>query len=146
MKKCFKCKKLKEIVEFYKHPKMGDGHIGKCKECTKTDVRRRYYDPESRLKIIAYERERFKNPERKKNISKYRAKMKIKNRHKFKAWYAVSNALRNGKLKKLPCEICRSKNNLNAHHDDYSKPLQVRWLCRYHHMEIEGKQSYYKKP
>lgn len=37
MKKCFKCSATKHIDEFYKHPQMGDGHLGKCKDCTKRD-------------------------------------------------------------------------------------------------------------
>jgi hypothetical protein len=36
-KKCFKCGKTKDIEEFYSHPKMKDGHLGKCRECTKRD-------------------------------------------------------------------------------------------------------------
>lgn len=39
-----------------------------------------------------------------------------------------------GRLKRQRCEIC-SKWPADAHHDDYSKPLEVRWLCRSHHRQ-----------
>jgi hypothetical protein len=49
----------------------------------------------------------------------------------------VYRALKDGRLTKGPCERgpdgCSGK--IHAHHDDYSKPLEVRWLCQKHHGE-----------
>lgn len=36
-KACYKCKKSKDINQFYVHPRMRDGHLGKCKKCTIND-------------------------------------------------------------------------------------------------------------
>ena len=46
----------------------------------------------------------------------------------------VRYAVRNGKLKRLPCEKCGTE-KAEAHHTDYSQPLKVMWLCRTHHQE-----------
>jgi len=39
---CFKCGKEKPLTAFYEHPRMPDGHVNKCKECNKLDVRQNY--------------------------------------------------------------------------------------------------------
>jgi len=48
---------------------------------------------------------------------------------------AFQKALRNGKIQKQPCEVC-GEAPAQGHHDDYSKKLSVRWLCRKHHEEV----------
>lgn len=50
------------------------------------------------------------------------------------AHIAAGSAIRDGRLVRQPCEVC-GNDKAQAHHDDYSKPLDVRWLCTKHHAE-----------
>lgn len=43
MKPCIRCNETKPLAEFYPHPRMGDGHLNKCKPCCKTQARERHY-------------------------------------------------------------------------------------------------------
>jgi hypothetical protein len=47
--------------------------------------------------------------------------------------------LRRGKLTKQPCEIEGCAADSQMHHDDYDKPLEVRWFCRGHHLDLHQK-------
>jgi len=131
-KRCFKCDVLHPLSEFYKHPQMADGHLNKCKSCTKKDVQERYAI--TREDRAAYDIERNKRPERKEAQARYTKTKREKNPEKYRAHTAVGNAIRDGRLKRLPCEVC-GEVKAEAHHDDYSKPLDVRWLCFRHHRE-----------
>src|ERR1051326_8943148 len=44
--------------------------------------------------------------------------------------------IRRGKIYKQPCEVGQTRRNTEGHHEDYSKPLEVRWLCRPHHVMV----------
>jgi hypothetical protein len=46
----------------------------------------------------------------------------------------VSNEISRGRMKRLPCEVCGNPKT-EGHHDDYLKPLEVRWLCKAHHTD-----------
>ena len=54
---------------------------------------------------------------------------------KVRARDAVRNAVRHKSLNKNPCAICGSRERVHGHHEDYSRPLDVTWLCRDHHRE-----------
>lgn len=52
---------------------------------------------------------------------------------KRRAHEVVRRALIKGDLVREPCADCGSTEHIDAHHDDYSQPLAVIWLCRRHH-------------
>jgi predicted HTH domain antitoxin len=58
----------------------------------------------------------------------------------------VEQAIKKGVLVRQPCEVCGingkyedGRSEVQAHHDDYNRPLQVRWLCKKHHYEWHEK-------
>ena len=140
MKICMKCNKEKELEEFYKHPKMADGHLNKCIECAKKDVNKRYDTLKDSPEFILAERNRTRERYyRLKYKDKYVQSGEQKRRtiekyfdnypERKKVANIVSNKIRDGHLEKQPCEICKSTINVQAHHEDYSKPLDITWLC-----------------
>lgn len=131
-KKCFKCGSSLPITEFYKHSKMSDGVLSKCKTCTKRDVR------ENRLQKIdyyrAYDLIRAKRPERMKSAAAQAQKWRSEDRRRMKCHNAVVRAIRKGTLHRKICEWpgCESEKSL-AHHESYDKPLDVIFYCQPHH-------------
>lgn len=68
------------------------------------------------------------------NVSR-QAQWRRANPAKYRAHVEVHKAIVSGRLQKQPCEVCGSS-RVDAHHDDYTKPLEVRWLCRSHHIRL----------
>lgn len=58
---------------------------------------------------------------------------------KHRARRSFHKALKCGTIFPGFCEVCGAKENIHGHHTDYSKPLEVMWLCRKHHIEIHYK-------
>lgn len=153
-KVCFKCNLSKPLSEFYKHPQMADGHLGKCKECAKLDVRcnrsenLQHYQEFDRKRAalphrIAARTEYAQTPRGRevanRSNSKYskanpepRLRWQARNPRKRAAHILLGNAIRAGKVFRMPCVICGSEKS-HGHHEDYDKPLDVVWLCPLHH-------------
>lgn len=146
-KTCFKCGERQPITEFYRHKQMADGHLNKCKGCTKQDVK------ENRSTKIEYytkyDRKRAMLPHRVDMRAQYQqteaGKAAIARSHqtsnarypeKRAARIALCNAVRDGKiLRPDRCSRCKTECIPHGHHHDYSKPLDVEWLCAGCHKE-----------
>jgi hypothetical protein len=146
MKTCFKCGETKPLTEFYQHLEMADGYLGKCKDCAKADVKTNYRT--RREQYVQYEKSRWpkkKDGDRRRKqgaaYKEYKRRWRSENRPKWQAHNAVAKALQNGTLIKQVCEQCGGIES-KAHHPDYSKPLDVVWLCddchRREHSRLRG--------
>lgn len=110
----------------------------RCIECSTTA-----YQHEALGKCILCYRNIFRNRERAKLKGKHKrayylkvadAVRKWRNRNplKVKAHRKVFVEIRAGRIEKFPCEVC-GDDIVHAHHDDYNKPLIIRWFCSKHH-------------
>jgi len=141
-KVCFKCNVLQPLSEFYKHKMMADGHLNKCKTCTKKDTKENI--SKNHDYYIEYDKQRANLPHRvearikysqteqgKKSARESKNKWSENNIVKRSASIIVGNAVRDGRLiKKYICENCGSTpKRIHGHHDNYNYPMIVRWLC-----------------
>lgn len=97
-----------------------------------TAAYQREYYQENRERILARVKAWVATPAGKAKRRTVEARRRRRDSEKVRARRAVSNALRDGRISKRPCEVC-GLTAVEAHHTDYSKPYEVRWLCKEHH-------------
>lgn len=127
MKNCRDCGVTRPLGDFYAHPRMADGHLNSCKECRKGFARKHRQANEHVRTLDAIRRQDPSRRAYQRNLAKAWNKA---NPLAEKAHRAVYNAVRYGRLEKAPCQICGSDQHIIAHHHDYTKPLDVTWLCQ----------------
>jgi len=149
-RECTKCGKTKLLTEFYRAKRGKYGRCSQCPDCFKA------YNEANRPKIQAYFKklhlERRNDPAYRAIVRKAGQRFDAKQgpdsdwRIRHRATAKVAYALRMGRLERGPCERCGAIHGIDGveiegHHDDYSKPLEVRWLCKMpchidHHREM----------
>lgn len=135
MQTCAKCGECKEETEFY-------SGFSKCKACAKAyqkeyrEKRNANKPPDWKQKTkdkAAYQRAWLKKRPGYGTAAKQR--WYEKNHDRLLIKWRVADAVKSGRLKKLPCFVC-GEEKVEAHHADYSDSLGVVWLCRSHHMQL----------
>lgn len=128
---CAKCGELKPEYGFARAKHLPRGRSYLCKICKKAyDIAYRDVSAEANKQRASYSY--AKNRDKR---LRYYKEYAIKNKHKRQAKDKVRWALFKGRLTKGPCEVCGAL-KVQAHHNDYSKPLEVKWLCPRHHQRL----------
>ena len=142
MKTCRICSQEKPLTEFYKKSDMRDGHLSLCKKCHKE--RSVSWQKENKERVNENSRKRAKTEEvkarRKKQYTseqgRKNAREAVKRYRQKKPMVDVAHrfirlAIAKGLIKReTSCSECASAETIEAHHDDYTKPDVIRWLCK----------------
>ena len=122
---CAKCGGDKALSDFYRRHDSSTGLDYWCKSCHKEYSHARYQTHKPEL-LAQMAQRRANNPGiRGRDLKKYWAKYP----ERLTCFYAYQAALHRGDLVRQPCERCHTTKNVHGHHADYSKPLEVTWLC-----------------
>lgn len=138
LKTCFKCGEAKERTEFYRHAMMADKLLGKCKTCTKADVARNRIEHLDDVRL--YDRMRAPLPHRVELRRRVGREWRAAYPERAAAQVVLRRAVIKGFVLRWPrCAVpdCEDR-QLEAHHPDYSRPLDVVWLCVTHHRQTHA--------
>jgi hypothetical protein len=146
---CLMCKTIKPHSDFY--PSAIRKADYKCKDCNRIyqqqwrDKNKEKCRIQVRLRMRKFRESEIQKERERKQAKEYRSRNRdrinaysreysSKNRHMKNVHNKVFVKRRIGELISLPCEACGNPNT-HAHHDDYNKPFDIRWLCPSHHKQ-----------
>lgn len=137
-KKCVGCGQELPLTEFNKNKNSKDGLQDKCRSCFSRYNKARYAANREKFKADT-KRYREENP---KAVFQTRLKTCAKNPTRVNASRAVEAALNAGELANpgvcYGCGCTSEEHRIEAHHHDYSKPLEVVWLCTPCHRRMDA--------
>lgn len=124
---CNKCRLVLPREEFPKDKRCPTGLSYRCKDCKAANMRKNYNSERACASI-----KRHMTPAKRRAVYEQRLKTQPE---KVAARVIFGNAIKTGKLRRGNCRLCGDANT-EGHHPDYSKPLEVEWLCKVHHSAL----------
>ena len=137
-KVCSECGQEKPLSEFNKRRSSPDGLQERCRACFSSYNKARYWSDPQRFKndVRKYREENLEN------VFETRMEMCEKNPCEKNAREAVTLAIKLGYIEKpdhcLGCGRPDSESRVTAHHHDYTKPLEVVWVCSTCHRQLDA--------
>lgn len=125
MKRCNSCGVEKPLEDFRRQASTKSGRQSQCKKCA--NARLDVWRARTREHRLAYNRTYYASVKGREVVRRYQAKKPAKKA----AQTAANRAIERGDLIRPDiCQGCFKPRRVEAHHDDYARPLVVRWLCR----------------
>lgn len=153
-RRCTQCKEVLLESMFYVIPANGKLST-RCNSCIRKNARLYYY--KNREKSL-YNRKQWEinHPDHKRITKPYQERSQdaknaikknvknwqLKNKEKVNAEQRLRDAVRYGKIiKPTKCTVCGKESRIVGHHYDYTKPLDVIWLCLKCHNHLHAKDT-----
>lgn len=129
MKVCVRCKQTLGREKFYKNKRLKDGLASECKTCSKERMGLWVLKNSQQWRNRCKKYHKQYRDNHSVECKLYNKKTRLKYPDRVKCRSSILTAIRSGKIKKRnSCEICYN-GPTHGHHEDYSKPLDVIWLC-----------------
>jgi hypothetical protein len=164
-KYCWKCKQSKPLDDFGRNRSKSDGLQSECKECVR-EYNRRYNKKNKEVLLIKMKEYRQSNIDKLRkrgreysrsdkgrtarlryyasNKEQFAGRVRKHNENhpgRYKARYQFRNAVKLGKIMRpKSCSLCGKRCKPHGHHEDYSKPFDVVWVCRKCHGILHRKE------
>lgn len=150
-KRCNLCARVRPINMFGTERLARDHHRCECRECGRALAKTYYQEHakqlcahkatfyrEHRQQELARAREyRVAHPEKRRT---WQQRYRLLHQQRCKAWELVKNSIEKNVLQRpSECVQCKKRCIPEAHHEDYSRPLQLKWLCRACHRKLHRK-------
>ena len=127
---CCRCHQEKSIGEFILNKSKPLGYEYRCRECSQIYEGKRAKTPQKIAQVTRWHQSEYGKLRGRLN----RARRFTLNPERYRAKDLIHSLVERGIIQRQPCAKCGDMKS-QAHHPDYSKPLEVVWLCQAHHSE-----------